>query len=75
MKYENGFYTYLPGEEAEEWMHELSVPQVIQIIEDEVWLAGVSEPYPVDYAEAIGVIGKMVMSGDGKIIKQSNNKG
>ena len=70
MNYKNGFYTYIPSKEAEEGMHELSIPQVIQIIEDEVWLTGTSETSHVDYAAAIGTIGKMVMSEDGNLINQ-----
>lgn len=67
MRYKNGFYTYTPSAEAQEGMHELSLHQVIQIIEDEVWMTGTSETSHVDYAAAIGVIGKMVMSETGKI--------
>ena len=67
MDYENGFYTYIPSKEAAEGMHELSIPQVIQIIEGEIWLTGVSGSFDIDYASAIGVIGKMVMSEEGKI--------
>lgn len=68
MEYENGFYTYVPNPKAEEDMHELSIPQVIQIIEGLVWLTGVSGDFNIDYVNAIGEIGKMVMSGDGGII-------
>ena len=68
-EYENGFYPYIPSKEAEEGMHELSIPQVIQIIEGEIWLTGVSGSFDIDYADAIGVIGKMVMSEDGELIK------
>jgi hypothetical protein len=71
MKYENGFYIYTPSIEAAEGMHELSIPQVIEIIEGEIWLTGVSGSFDIDYAAAIGVIGSMVMSQDGKIIKQA----
>tara|TARA_R110002051_G_scaffold310971_1_gene384479 strand:+ start:248 stop:466 length:219 start_codon:yes stop_codon:yes gene_type:complete len=68
MEYENGFYVYIPSEEAAEDMHELSIPQVIEIIEGEVWLSGTIESFDTDYAESVGNIGKMVMSQDGKII-------
>lgn len=67
MEYENGFYTYTPSKEAEEGMHELSTPQVIQIIEGEVWLTGINGGCEVDYVAAIGVVGKMVMTEDGII--------
>ena len=73
MKYENGFYIYTPSAEAEEGMHDLSMPQVIQIIEGEIWLTGVSGVFDIDYAGAIGVIGKMVMSEDG-VINESFTK-
>lgn len=67
MEYENGFYIYTPNKETEEGMTELSMPQVIEIIEDEVWLTGVGDTFDLDYVQALGVIGKMVMSQDGKL--------
>lgn len=67
MSYENGFYTYIPSKIAEEQMDELSLPQVIEIIEGYVWLTGVDMVHDVDYVNALGTIGKMVMSQDGKI--------
>jgi len=72
MKYENGFYAYLPSKEGAEGMHELSIPQVIQIIEGQIWLTGVSGDFDIDYALAVGTIGKMLMNEDGVII---TNKG
>lgn len=67
MKYENGFYIYTPNPETEEDMHELSLPQIIQIIEGQIWLTGVSGDFDIDYAEAVGNIGKMVMNEDGEL--------
>lgn len=67
MEYENGFYIFTPTKEGEEGMHEFSIPQVIEIIEGEIWLTGVHGNFDIDYAQAIGVIGKMVMSQDGTI--------
>jgi hypothetical protein len=67
MNYENGFYIYTPSKEGAEGMHELSIPQVIQIIEDEIWLAGASGSFDIDYAKAIGVVGKMVMDEEGEL--------
>ncbi len=67
MEYENGFYIYTPSPEAEEGMHELSLPQIIQIIEGSIWLTGVSGEFDIDYAEAIGSIGRMVMSEGGEL--------
>jgi len=65
--YDNGFYIYTPNKSTEEDMHELSIPQVIQIIEGEVWLTGVSHDNHIDYVEAVGTIGKMVMDEEGQI--------
>ncbi len=67
-EYKSGFYIYTPGKDAEEGMHELSLPQVIQIIDGEVWLTGVLDSFDIDYVAAIGLVGKMVMSKNGKII-------
>tara|TARA_R110000822_G_scaffold23066_1_gene71584 strand:- start:1820 stop:2026 length:207 start_codon:yes stop_codon:yes gene_type:complete len=67
MNYENGFYIYTPSKEGAEGMHELSIPQVIQIIEGEIWLTGVSGSFDIDYAKAIGVVGKMVMDEEGEL--------
>lgn len=66
MEYKNGFYIYTPSKETEEGMTELSIPQVIEVIEGEVWLTGVGDIFDLDYVQALGVIGKMVMSQDGK---------
>lgn len=70
MELENGFYTYIPNKDAEEQMSELSIPQVIEIIEGDVWLTGMSEVFDFDYVNALGTIGKMVMSQDGIINQQ-----
>ena len=67
MEYENGFYIYTPSLDAAEGRFELSLPQVIQIIEGEVWLTGVMGGYDIDYTEAMGHIGKMVMNEDGEL--------
>jgi len=67
MEYENGFYIYTPSNESAEELHELSMPQVIEIIEGVIWLTGVPAEFDIDYAEAVGAIGKMVMSQDGII--------
>ena len=66
MKYENGFYAYTPKEDSQH-MGGLSVPQVIEVIEMEVWVTGMDETFDIDYAQAVGVIGKMLMSQDGEI--------
>ena len=71
-EYKNGFYAYIPTEECIESMHELSLPQVIQIIENFVWLTGVSNSYNLDYAQALGTIGAMLMDEDGNL---TNTKG
>ena len=67
MTYENGFYIYHPTPKGEEGMHELSIPQVIEIIEGEIWLTGINGSFDIHYAEAVGAIGKMVMSQNGNI--------
>jgi hypothetical protein len=67
MNYENGFYIYTPSKEGAEDIHELSMPQVIEIIEGEIWLTGVNGGFDIDYAQAVGVIGKMVMSQEGEL--------
>lgn len=63
----NGFYTYIPNKEAAEGMHELSTPQVIEIFEGEVHIIGIDESFDIDYVNALGEIGKIVMNEDGKI--------
>lgn len=65
MDYENGFYIYTPNEDNQ-IMDGLSVPQVIEIIEMDIWVTGMSETFDIDYANAVGTIGKMVMSQDGE---------
>jgi len=68
MSLENGFYIYIPNKEADEGMWcELSMPQVIEVIEGEVYLTGLKVEYSIDYVSALGTIGKMVMSQDGEI--------
>ena len=67
MNYENGFYIYTPSKDAEEGMHELSWHQVIKIIEGDVWLTGCDEAFDIDYANAVGTIGAMVMSQEGVV--------
>jgi hypothetical protein len=67
MEYENGFYIYTPSNDSAEELHELSIPQVIEIIEGVIWVTGVHGEFDIDYAKAVGVIGKMVMSQDGII--------
>ena len=66
-EYKNGFYFYHPGKEAEEGMHELSKPQVLEVFYGDVYVTGCDETFDLDYTEALGKIGKMVMSEDGKI--------
>lgn len=67
MNYENGFYIYTPSKEGAEGMHELSMPQVIEIIEGEIWLTGVNGGFDIDYTEAVGVVGKMLMNQNGEL--------
>ena len=67
MEYENGFYIYTPSKEGAEGMHEFSMPQVIEIIESDIWLTGMDEMFDIDYAKSVGTIGKMVMTQDGVI--------
>ena len=67
MKYENGFYIYTPSKEGAEGMTELSIPQVIEIIEGGIWLTGVGGDFDIDYVKAVGAIGKMVMTQEGEI--------
>lgn len=66
MNYENGFYAYTPKVDSQH-MGGLSVPQVIEIIEGDIWVTGMDETFDIDYAQAVGVIGKMLMSQDGII--------
>ena len=58
-KYENGFYAYMPTKEGAEGMHDLSIPQVIEIIEGEVWVTGVGGDFDIDYVKAVGEIGRV----------------
>jgi hypothetical protein len=67
MEYENGFYIYTPNKEGAEGMTELSMPQVIEIIEGDIWLTGVGGDFDIDYVKAVGTIGKMVMTQEGEI--------
>lgn len=67
MEYENGFYIYTPNKETEEDMHELSIPQIIEIIESNVWLTGCAHEFDIDYITAVGCIGKMVMNQKGEL--------
>ena len=64
MHYDNGFYIYTPNEDAAD-MCELNLHQVIEIIEDEIWLTGMNGTFDLDYAEAIGTIGRMVLTPEG----------
>jgi len=66
MKYENGFYIYTPNID-DSITSPLNLPQVIEIIEGEIWLTGMDQTFSISYASRIGVIGKMVMSQDGEI--------
>ena len=66
MNYENGFYAYTPNNTNFD-SGGLSVPQVIEIIENDIWVTGMDETFDIDYAQAVGVIGKMLMSQDGII--------
>lgn len=66
MEYENGFYAYTPKSDSGH-MGGLSFPQVIEIIEMEVWVTGMDETFDIDYAQSVGVVGKMVMSQEGII--------
>ena len=65
-EYENGFYAYSPKRDNED-MCELSIPQVIQVIEGEVWLTGVQHDFHIDYVLAVGNIGRMVMDENGMV--------
>ena len=65
-EYKNGFYAYAPKSDSNH-LGGLSVPQVIEIIESEVWVTGMDETFDIDYAEAHGVIGKMVMTQEGEL--------
>ena len=66
MNYENGFYAYTPKSDTGHHGG-LSVPQVIEIAKSEVWVTGLYETFDLDFVQAVGVIGKMVMSQDGMI--------
>ena len=66
MSYENGFYAYTPKEDSQH-MGGLSVPQVIEIIEMEVWVTGMDETFELGFTLSVGTIGKMLMSQDGVI--------
>lgn len=67
MTIKNGFYAYIPSKDGAEQMSELSTPQVIEIDDGEVWLTACVESFDIDYVNALGTIGKMVMSEDGKV--------
>lgn len=66
MEYENGFYAYIPNEDAQQ-MDGLSLPQVIEIIELDIWVTGTVDSFDIDYAQAVGTIGKILMKQDGTI--------
>lgn len=65
-KYDNGFYIYTPNKDNQT-MDGLCIPQVIEIIEMDIWLTGMTEVFEVDYVNAVGTIGKMVMSQEGVV--------
>jgi hypothetical protein len=64
MNYDNGFYIYTPNEDAID-MCPLNLHQVIEINNDEISLTGMDRTFNVDYAEAIGTIGRMVLTPEG----------
>ena len=66
-EYKGGFYAYIPTKECAEDMHELSFSQVVELIGDTVWLTGGYTPYDLDYVQALGTIGVMLMDEDGKL--------
>ena len=59
----NGFYIYRPKNDNPDKPHPLNLLQVVQVIEDEVWLTGVSLTYSIRTAKHWGVFGKMVLDG------------
>lgn len=64
MEYKNGFYVYRPKEDVN-YIGELSVVQIIEVIEGEIWLTGVGDSFDIDFANSVGEIGKMVMTQEG----------
>tara|TARA_R110000772_G_scaffold152088_1_gene262893 strand:- start:438 stop:641 length:204 start_codon:yes stop_codon:yes gene_type:complete len=66
MNYENGFYIYTPRSDSN-YLGGLSVPQVIEIIESEVWVTGMDETFDIDFVHSVGTIGKMLMSQEGQL--------
>ena len=67
MNYENGFYIYMPTEEANGNWYDLDVPQIIKILSNNVYIFNSKKSIDVEYVASIGVIGEMVMSQDGWI--------
>lgn len=65
--YENGFYAYWPNKDNQN-MDGLAVPQVIEIIEMDIWVTGMDDSFDVDYAKAVGTIGKMLMTQEGVML-------
>jgi len=64
---DNGFYVYQPRDNIDFLGHfePLSLPQIIQVIEGEVWLTGVSITFQLFEVFICGAIGNMVLTEDG----------
>lgn len=65
MEYADGFYIYTPDSDTES-LDELTVQsQVIEIIDNKIWVTCTSASFDINYAEIVGTIGRMVMDDRG----------
>ena len=56
---ENGFYIWNAKKQVE-LMHALNLNQVVEVIEDEVWLTGMAETFEIKEALKFGAFGECV---------------
>ena len=66
-EYENGFYVYIPKSARKGYFDGLSVPQVIEIREGDIWLTSIDKNFNIDFVESKGCIGKMLMTQQGEL--------
>lgn len=62
---ENGFYIWIPKCDKEAVMSPLNLNQVVQVIEDKIWLTGMCEEYGIQLALNFGKFGELVLDDDG----------
>ena len=60
----DGFYLYEPKDSNSEKMHPLNLRQVVQVIEGDVWVTGMSETFSIRTAKSWGKFGLMVLDLD-----------